>query len=162
MEIELKDNNELDVPFKFILCNRFSGLMIFTVVIAILCFFYFEPVLAINLVNYGMSTSDSGLGFAAIAFTFMIGCPLLGWLSTVYSRTIIINLSMVIISISVFLIGPVSFLPDKLWIVFTGLFLVGFGAAGILAPSVPEIVESSIEKFKFDRQERGDPSLTEN
>ena len=48
MEIELKDNNELDVPFKFILCNRFSGLMIFTVVIAILCFFYFEQLLQIH------------------------------------------------------------------------------------------------------------------
>ena len=69
MEIELKDNNELDVPFKFILCNRFAGLMIFTVVIAILCFFYFEPVLTINMVKLGLSHRDSGLGFSAEAFT---------------------------------------------------------------------------------------------
>jgi MFS family permease len=80
--------------------------MIFTVVIAIMCFFYFEPVLAINLVKLGMSQSDSGLGFATMAFTFMIGCSLIGWLASVYSRKIVINLSMFTISIAVFLIGP--------------------------------------------------------
>jgi hypothetical protein len=38
---------------------------------------------------------------------------------------------------------------------------VGFGGAGFIATGIPEITESSIEKFKFDRQERGDPSFTE-
>ena len=39
--------------------------------------------------------------------------------------------------------------------------MAGFGAAGILATGIPEIIEPSIEKFKFDRQERGDLSFTE-
>jgi len=105
-EKEKEETETIDVPFKAILCNRFAGLMIFTVVIAILCFFYFEPTLALNLQALGMKANDTGLGFAAIAFTFALSCPILGWASTIINRTIVVNISLLVISISVFCIGP--------------------------------------------------------
>ena len=39
--------------------------------------------------------------------------------------------------------------------------MASFGGAGIFVKGIPEIIEPSIEKFKFDRQERGDLSFTE-
>ena len=39
--------------------------------------------------------------------------------------------------------------------------MASFGGAGIFVTGIPEIIEPSIEKFKFDRQERGDLSFTE-
>jgi len=129
--------------------------MIFTVMISIMCFFYFEPTLTINLEDIGMKPKNTSLGFAAIALTFSISCPVSGFLATKINRKIVINFSLLLISISVFLIGPSELfnLPDTLPIIFTGLFLVGFGSGGVLAPSIPEIVESTIEKIKLDRED---------
>lgn len=106
VEMESDELEKIDVPFRLIACNRYAGMMICTIVVGVLCFFYFEPVLAINLVSLGMKESLTGLGFAAIAFSFALACPILGYLSTVINRSIVVNASMLVISISVFFIGP--------------------------------------------------------
>jgi hypothetical protein len=47
-------------------------------------------------------------------------------------------------SFSILLVGPSKFLhiPDKIVIIFIGMFLVGFFAAFMFVPIIPELIET--------------------
>ena len=52
--------------------------------------------------------------------------------------------------------GPSKlFLPDDLYLMFIGLGLVGIGAAGVWAPSIPEIIMTCHEELNARRIAKG-------
>jgi MFS family permease len=94
------------VPFGYIFCNKDAAVAILSVFIGILSCLFFVPTLALKLKDLGLSTSETGLGFASVAFTYGISCPIMGFISTSFSRKIVINVAIFIIAFSVFLVGP--------------------------------------------------------
>ena len=54
-------------------------------------------------------------------------------------------------AVALFLVGPSLFmgwLPDKIWIMFIGLFLCGFAQAMMYIPTAPEIMKANEEVEK--------------
>ena len=66
-----------------------------------------------------------------------------GYLCTVLDRLVVMQLGLILIGFSSFLIGPSTFfeIPDKIWIIFVGIGLNSFFGAWLLVPVTPEVIK---------------------
>jgi len=89
----------------------------------------------------------SGYGFTMNCFTYSFGSLFMGILCTKWERRYVLLLSCGICAVSLYIMAPSAFLglPDKIWITFVGLGLLGIGVAGLTVPIMPEMVESVME-----------------
>ena len=78
---EGEEADEEEIPFSIFFKVPRSLVCITSFTLYMICFFYFDPTLAITLTTeHGMSDADAGLGFALIAFTFGGMSPISGLL----------------------------------------------------------------------------------
>lgn len=113
--------------------------------LAIICIMYVDPILAVQLTNMGMSEKNVGLAFALIGFAFGIGGPAAGIVCKYFSKAYVMELGLVLVGFSQFLVGPSYYLgiQPKIWVMFIGLFCMAFFAAFNYIPVVPEIIEAT-------------------
>lgn len=72
-----------------------------------------------------------------------MGSLVCGYLCMVLDRQVVMQLGLILIGFSSFLIGPSTFLsvPDKVWIIFVGIGLNSFFGAWLLVPVTPEVIK---------------------
>jgi predicted MFS family arabinose efflux permease len=114
-------------------------------IVAIISIVYLDPILAVQLTSMGMNEDNVGFVFAIIGGAFGVGSPVSGWVCTRVNRTIVMQLAIVMLPFSILLCGPSAFLglPDVIWIMMIGIFMLGWSAAFLFVPVTPEIIEST-------------------
>jgi len=93
-----------------------------------------------------MSEDTTGLAFGVFGFSQVLGAPLTGWMGTKLPSRVVQQLGITLEPIALFLMGPSLMfggLPQKVWIIFLGLFLLGFIVAVIYVLVIPEIINAS-------------------
>ena len=102
---------------------------------------YLDPILSLRLVDLGMHKYNVGLGFALMAFTYTLGCVLIGCtIADKVDGRFIITVSLLVLSIANLLASGLE--GESLTVTFVGLALVGFGCAGTFLPQIPEVITS--------------------
>ena len=73
--------------------------------------------------------------------TYAIGSIFVGFLCEIVDRRYVMLISTLIAGLSLFIVGPSAFLgiPNKTYIIFIGLGLLGVGSSGLSVPIMAEI-----------------------
>ena len=99
---------------------------------------FYDPILSLALVDFGMTTANAGLGFAVICIAYSISSIIYGKAAEKYNKAMIIFTSFVFIGISIYISGGMG--TGSLIAVFIGLFLTGFFCSGCVVPVIPEVL----------------------
>jgi MFS family permease len=105
-------------------------------------------VLSVQLIAMGMKEDNTGLGFSVLGAAVVVASPVVGACSEKFAMRNIMQCGVFLMGIALFLVGPSLFLgllPDKIWIMFIGLFLSGFAQAMMYIPTAPEIMKANEE-----------------
>jgi MFS family permease len=81
----------------------------------------------------------------------MVGAPLAGGLAEKFDIRKILQVGLIILDISLLLLGPTLFfggLPNQIWIIMVSLLFLGFSAALMYVPIVPEIISAVGDEHK--------------
>lgn len=113
---------------------------LFTLVYAQVCMNYMVPTLAITEMEYGMTFSESGLGFALIALVAAAGAPIWGSRTEVWDLRCICLVGLLCQACATYLIGPGHPLPKSLGIMLAGLALLGVGVSAVQVTSMRTLV----------------------
>ena len=115
-------------------------------------YIYLEPIMALRLNNhYGVALWFNNFCFAVLPISYMFGSMFQILFLSVFK--VRINLyrqlvfGQVFLIISVLMCGPSLIFPDKLEILFAGLFGQGFFVIFIIAPLLPMIQAEIVEEF---------------
>ena len=109
-----------------------------------------QPTLALHLASYeGFTNFWIGMYFALPAVAYIVNTLLVASYCKVLPRRGVIFIGLALFSTSLYLVGtsPMLGLRDSPRIIFSGLMLLGFGAAMITIPLVPEVIHSVEERF---------------
>jgi len=120
--------------------NKRCFMSLFTLVYAQVCMNYMVPTLAITEMEYGMTFSESGLGFALIALVAAAGAPIWGSRTEVWDLRCICLVGLLCQACATFLIGPGHPLPKSLGIMLAGLALLGVGVSAVQVTSMRTLV----------------------
>ena len=104
-----------------------------------------QPTLALHLISYeGFTKFWIGMYFAIPAIAYIVNTLLVSSYCKVFSRRGVIFFGLACFSVSIFLLGtsPLLGIRDSPKIIFTGLMLLGFSAAMISIPLIPEVINS--------------------
>ena len=104
-----------------------------------------QPTLALHLASYeGFTNFWIGMYFAMPAVAYILNTLMVASYCKVLSRRGVIFFGLSLFSMSLYLIGtsPMFGIRDSPGIIFTGLMLLGFSAAMITIPLVPEVIHS--------------------
>lgn len=106
---------------------------------------FIDPVLAVRLTSMGMSENNVGYAFAIIGFSFGFGSPITGLLCEKFSRLVVMQFGLVMVSFAIMLVGPsiILGLPNVIWVMLVGIFFLGFFASMLYVPVTPEIIEAT-------------------
>lgn len=81
-----------------------------------------------------------------------LGAPVAGWLGSKIPIKFVQLIGSIVIVFALFLMGPSLFfggLPNEIWVIFIGLFLMGFSVAFMFVLVTPEIIDSMGSDLKF-------------
>lgn len=140
-----------DVGYAKILSNKRSFIAMFILSFAMICGVFIDPVLSIELISLGMDEQNTGLAFGTIGLAVVIGSPTAGLLSERIPIRAVMAIGLCIMSVSLFFTGPSQLfveLPDKIWIIFIGLFLNGLAGSMSYVPVTPEMIDANTEVQK--------------
>ena len=104
-----------------------------------------QPTLALHLDTYeGFTKFWIGMYFAIPAIAYIVNTLLVSSYCKVFSRRGVIFFGLACFSISIFLLGtsPMLGIIDNPKTILTGLILLGFSAAMISIPLIPEVISS--------------------
>jgi MFS family permease len=127
--------------------NKRSFLAIFICFMSCLSMQFYDAILSVHLVEMGMLDTQSGYGFTINCFTYSFGSLGMGYLCTKWERRYVLLMSCAICASALFVMAPASILglPNKVWLILTGLAILGIGVAGLTVPIMPEEVEPVLE-----------------
>ena len=111
------------------------------------CLNFYDPILSLHLEsNLSLKDEKAFLGFSLISLTYSIGSIIFGKLSENRNKQLIIFISFLLFSVSIYVSGGFKWLAGSYtsFLVYTmcGLGGVGFFQAGTLVPVIPEVMES--------------------
>ena len=104
-----------------------------------------QPTLALHLHSYeGFDKFWIGMYFAIPAIAYIVNTLLVSSYCKVFSRRSVIFFGLSCFTISLYLIGtsPMLGIKNSPRIIFAGLMLLGFSAAMISIPLIPEVINS--------------------
>lgn len=104
-----------------------------------------DPVLSVRLIYMGMKEDNTGFAFGVLGGSQAIGAPVAGWLGSKIPIRFVQLIGTILIILALYLMGPSLFfggLPNEIWIIFVGLFLMGFSVAFMFVLVTPEIIDS--------------------
>ena len=96
---------------------------------------FYDPILSIRLVSLGVDVGEAGLAFTLMTIMFALSATLIGILSEKVDRRLIIGLSVMFISGSIYMTGS-----DNITVTLFGLGLNGLFIGGVFAPLIPEVI----------------------
>ncbi|CEP02934.1 Major facilitator superfamily (MFS) profile domain-containing protein [Plasmodiophora brassicae] len=112
-------------------------------VVGMTVFSFLDLALQPELASQNVSPSSVGLLFVMISFIYALAAPAIGWVSTPANTRglIVFGLSLVAASLCVLGPAPVGFIPRALSLRCGSLVFLSAGAAMVLVPVVPQMVE---------------------
>ena len=111
---------------------------------------FIDAILALWLLELGMSKETVGLGFSVNSFFYGLGAYATGILCDKYDRRILLIIFLYLTVISDFMTGPSAFLsfPVEIWLVMVGLGVLGIATGGVFVPIVPELIAGVVGENK--------------
>lgn len=87
--------------------------------------------MSVHLVEMGLTTQTIGFIFALMGLSYAIGAVITGYLCSVVSNSVVMEGGLVLLAFSIACAGPSLLLnmPNKIWLIITGTFFIGFFAA---------------------------------
>lgn len=116
---------------------------------------FLQPTLAIHLTSFGYQELFVGLSFALPTIVYAITCSFIYKLTKIYKKSGVIFIGYGVTSIGMLLVGPSQMLGliDSEKITMAGLCIMGFGAAMIIIPVMPDMIEIAEEKYPHMEKE---------
>jgi len=128
-----------DIPYLTFFNNRRATMGIFSKFFASFTIQFYDPILTLALQDiYGMSTANSGLGFAVICIAYSISGVIFGKCAEKWNKAGIIFASFFFQGLSIYISGGAR--TGSLVVVFVGLFLTGLWCSGCIVPVIPEVL----------------------
>ena len=123
-------------------------------------FSFLEPVFAAHLSSFGLNVIEVGVVFSVGTISYSICMIVLGNFSKNMKRNFSMVIGAIFIVISFILIGPQSMigLPKNIWIVCTGMVILGLGATLTILPIIPEFISLCEEVYADEKIGVGDLS----
>ncbi|CEP02933.1 Major facilitator superfamily (MFS) profile domain-containing protein [Plasmodiophora brassicae] len=112
-------------------------------VVGMAVFSFLDLALQPELASQNVSPSSVGLLFVMISLIYALAAPAIGWVSTPANTRglIVFGLSLVAASLCVLGPAPIGFIPRALSLRCGSLVFLSAGAAMVLVPVVPQMVE---------------------
>jgi MFS family permease len=113
---------------------------------------FIDAVLALWLLELGMSEETVGFGFSVNTFFYGVGSYLTGLLCNKMDRRIVLVIFLYLTVIADLLTGPSEFLglTPHIWLVMLGLALLGVATGGCFVPIVPELIAGLLDSLDAD------------
>ena len=137
-----------DIPYCTFFENRRATMGIISKFFASFTIQFYDPILTLALQDMGMSTANSGLGFAVICIAYSISGVIFGKCAEKFNKAGIIFWSFLFQGISIYISGGAT--TGSLVVVFIGLFLTGFWCSGCIVPVIPEVLQSMQKQLSPD------------
>ena len=134
---------------------------VFTAVAAFFSYFqswYLEPVLALRITEFGVSSLFIGFFFALSPITYVMVSANISWFTDRFDNKVLIYWGLVLWGISQFLVGPSMILPNSLWIMCVGQLLMGGFSVFFLITCLPEMIRDAVEGHPHKKLEATDIS----
>jgi predicted MFS family arabinose efflux permease len=144
-----EDNDDKEVKIKY--CDFFKNYRALSVFLvsffSLVPLIFIDAVLALWLLELGMSEETVGFGFSLNTFTYGIGSYLTGILCNKLDRRIVVIMFLYLTVISDLLTGPSAFLglTPQIWLVMLGLAILGIATGGVFVPIVPELISALVD-----------------
>ena len=136
-------------------------IFVLTAIVAFFSYFwywFFEPVLAIRLMEFGLSEFWIGMFFTIQATGYIIGWVSFTLISDYFDKKIMITVSMFLTGVIMFLIGPSLLLPNSLVIMSIGNFFHGIFTTYFLIIPLPLMIEAVVSRYPKQKYESSDIS----
>lgn len=117
-----------------------------------------EPVLAIRLMEFNISEFWVGIFFCINAIAYVMGSLCISYFTDRFDNKILIVFGLFAGGLSEFLIGPSPFLPDMLWIMGAGQFVLGLFTIFFLVTCLPEMIDDVVRNHPESPFEASDIS----
>ena len=123
-------------------------------------FGFIEPVLANYLQTFGLSVIEIGLVFSLSTLSYTIFLIILGGITKKIKRKLLMVVGGIFYLISFLLIGPQEMigLPKNIWIVCSGMALLGYASTLSILPIIPEFMALCEEIYEDEKNAIGDIS----
>lgn len=125
--------------------NRRSASAVLICAFAMACSLVVDPVLSVRLIYMGMKEDNTGFAFGVLGGSQALGAPIAGWLGSKIPIKFVQLIGSITIVFALYLMGPSLFfggLPNEIWVIFIGLFLMGFSVAFMFVLVTPEIIDA--------------------
>lgn len=154
--IDMKNSNDDISGFDFIKII-FGNLKIFltfiSLIIAMSCDIFFEPILENYLMKkYNFSSFLISIYFDIPIITFLIGIYLINPFLEKYGTKFQISIGLFLMSISLLIIAPINFLPQNYIITAIGFFLLGLFEAPTIIPTMEDFLITLKEYNKYSEE----------
>ena len=121
-------------------------------------FSFIYPVFSNHLLTkYGIGVETSSLFFVIAMFTYFIMIKFLNKVSRA-SMKLLITVGLSVNACSVLFLGPVSFLPQSIFVIVMGLALLGASGGCITVPSLIDLIETLKNELNLDENAANDIS----
>ena len=117
---------------------------------------FFQPFLSLHLMKYEhFSSFWIGMYFAMPAIAYIVNTILVATYCKLLSRKVVIFIGLVFFSISFFFVGtsPMLEIENSSRLILIGLLLLGFSAAMITVPLLPEVLSEIENRFPHLKSE---------
>ncbi|CAG9312187.1 unnamed protein product [Blepharisma stoltei] len=115
---------------------------------------YLEPVLSNHLKdNFDLSIEMISVVFALPVIGYTTAVKGQTMLPKSFDRRIVLTVGLFIEGVAFFLVGPSFGLPSEIYLVITGLILIGLGGAWAYLPSLPYMIDAAAKDMKIDDRE---------
>ena len=136
-------------------------IFVLTAIVAFFSYFwywFFEPILAIRLMEFGLSEFWIGM-----FYTIQAGGYIVGWISFTlipdyFDKKVIITVSMFLTGTVTFLVGPSPLLPNSLLIMGIGNFFHGMFTSYFVIIPFPLMIETVSSRYPKQKLESSDIS----
>ena len=110
-------------------------------------FSYTEPVMSLRLDEFHLSSAVIGIFFSIAPFMYTISSLSVSWMADKVDSKKLILIGLVSNGLSQFMVGPSSFLPDSLIIMWFGQLFHGFTLCLFLITWLPVMIDDAVEAF---------------
>ena len=106
-----------------------------------------EPVLALRVMDFNISSFWLGIFFSLNAITYTLACFAVSWLTDKFENKFLIVVGMLWAGFNMFLVGPSPLLPDNLLLMWIGQFLNGGFSILFLITCLPEMIKDASKLY---------------
>ena len=148
-----QDNNvEQQIGYTKLLSDPIILMLTITQTLTVIDSWYFEPLLSFRVQEFTDSVKIQGIMFGCVVMGYCTMWFIVPYFAKSINQMYLINLGVLLCGWANFLVGPSKFLPDNIYIMAVGLFLLGVTGSFVYLPQIAIMIERS--KFRFPSQAR--------